>query len=115
MEIKRSHNIGGSLLGLVSLIRKRQMNQNMQIARMSVMQQAKKKVGVNVNISESALKRSEEIKKAYEIAQNTSPIRQDRVDEIKKKIADGTYEINSGRIADGLLMEAIKDELSTGL
>ena len=115
MEIKRSHNIGGLSTGL-GVSDSKKADESKHANRENVNDAAsKKKVGVNVNISESALKRSEEIKKAYEIAQNTSPIRQDRVDEIKKKIADGTYEINSGRIADGLLMEATKDELSTGL
>ena len=47
-----------------------------------------------------------------DIAQNTPDIREDKVAAIKAKIANGTYEIDSGRIADGLLNEAIREHLS---
>jgi negative regulator of flagellin synthesis FlgM len=51
--------------------------------------------------------------KALEIARQTPDIRNDRVEAIKKQIAEGTYQIDSGKIADGMLREAILDKLAT--
>ena len=113
MEVKRSHgNIGG-------------LNGNLGITDASRAQQAKsayegkgvdhpsRKNGVNVNLSETAKKRSEQMKKAFEIAKNTSAVREDRVAELKAKIEKGTYEVDAGKIADGILMEAVKDVLAS--
>ena len=115
MEVKRAHsNIAG-------------LNGNLGVSDSSRAQQAKnayegkgvdhpkRKNGVNVNLSETAKKRSEQMKKAFEIAKNTSAVREDRVAELKAQIEKGTYEVNSEKIADGILMEAVKDEISTQL
>lgn len=69
--------------------------------------------GVQVNLSAQARNRSEQLKTAFDIAKNTDPVRNERVEELKKKIANGTYQVESGQIADGMLMEAVKDELSS--
>tara|TARA_Y100001970_G_scaffold121099_1_gene150242 strand:- start:83 stop:436 length:354 start_codon:yes stop_codon:yes gene_type:complete len=49
---------------------------------------------------------------AFEIAKGTSPVREDKVRALKAKIESGNYEIDSGKIADGMLKEAIKDFLA---
>lgn len=65
-----------------------------------------------VNLSSQAKDLATARAKAQKIASETSPIRADRVAEIKAKIASGEYEINSGKIADGMLSEAIRERLS---
>lgn len=65
-----------------------------------------------VQLSDSGKKRAEEQKKAFEIAKNTPDIREDKVAAIKAKMQAGTYEIDSGKIADGMLREAIMEHLA---
>ena len=65
-----------------------------------------------VQISDSAKRRAEAHKKALNIARGTPDIREDRVASLKKQIDEGTYQIDSGKIADGMLREAIKDHLA---
>ena len=67
----------------------------------------------NVELSAKAREISEARAKAMDIARNTPDVREDRVAEIKKRIADGTYQVDAGAVADGMLREAIKDKLST--
>jgi negative regulator of flagellin synthesis FlgM len=50
--------------------------------------------------------------KALKIAKGTPDIREDKVAEYKKLLADGKYKIDSGKIADGILREAIRDKLA---
>ncbi len=68
--------------------------------------------GYNVNVSTQAKELAEARGKAFNIAKNTDPVREDRVADIKKRIADGTYQVDSGQIADGMLREAVKDRLA---
>lgn len=65
-----------------------------------------------VQLSDSGKKRAEEQKKAFEIAKNTPDVREDKVAAIKAKIQAGTYEVDSGKIADGMLREAIMEHLA---
>jgi len=74
-----------------------------------------KSADYSVGISSNAQEVKASHQRAFEIAKNTSPIRAERVAELKAQIQNGTYKIDSGKIADGMLREAIKDELSTGL
>jgi flagellar biosynthesis anti-sigma factor FlgM len=67
-----------------------------------------------VQLSDSGKKRAEEQKKAFEIAKNTPDVREDKVAAIKAKIQAGTYEVDSGKIVDGMLREAIMEHLATG-
>ena len=73
--------------------------------------------GINKNygveLSDKAKTRASEQKKAFEIAKNTPDVREDRVAEIKAKIQAGTYEVDSGKIADGMLREALMEHLAT--
>ena len=50
--------------------------------------------------------------KAQKIAQDTSPIREDRVQELKQIIERGEYKVDSEKIADGMLKEAIRDRVA---
>jgi len=66
-----------------------------------------------VQLSDKARARVGEQKKAFEIAKATPDVREDRVAAIKAKLQAGTYEIDSGKIADGMLREAIMEHLAT--
>ena len=68
----------------------------------------------NVNLSGKGKEINDARAKALEIAKNTPDIREDRVMELKKKIESGEYKVSSENIADGILREAIRDELSKG-
>lgn len=66
----------------------------------------------NVQISADGKGRAEAMNKALDIARNTPDVREDRVAALKKQIQEGTYQVDSGKIADGMLREAIKDHLA---
>ncbi|MEZ4741294.1 MAG: flagellar biosynthesis anti-sigma factor FlgM [Bdellovibrionota bacterium] len=76
---------------------------------------AKNQDGYKVAVSARAQETKALHKKAFDIAKNTPPVRAERVAELKAQIQDGTYKIDSGKIADGMLREAIKEKLSTDL
>ena len=69
---------------------------------------------LGLDISPKARELSDSFKKATEIARSTPDIREDRVAAIKQKLSDGTYEMDSGKIADGIMREAILDHLAEG-
>lgn len=66
----------------------------------------------NVKLSDRAKEMSEARLKALDIARNTSDVREDRVADLKKRIESGEYKASAENIADGMLREAIRDELS---
>jgi negative regulator of flagellin synthesis FlgM len=68
--------------------------------------------GADVNLSPEAREKAKAYKKALDIARNTPDVREERVAEIRKRIQDGTYQVDSGKIADGMLMEAIRDKVA---
>jgi negative regulator of flagellin synthesis FlgM len=65
-----------------------------------------------VQLSDDARKRADERKKSFEIAKNTPDVREEKVAAIKAKIQAGTYDVDSGKIADGMLREAIMEHLA---
>ena len=65
-----------------------------------------------VQISQSGKSRIEAHKKALNIARNTPDVREDKVADIKKRIAEGSYQVDSGKIADGIMHEAIREHLA---
>jgi negative regulator of flagellin synthesis FlgM len=67
---------------------------------------------VNVNLSNEAMERAQAHRKAQDIALKTSPIREDRVQELKNRIQSGNYKIEPDKIADGMMREAVRDELA---
>lgn len=70
------------------------------------------KADFNVNLSPKAKEMAEARKKAMDIAKNTSDIREDKVADFKRRIASGEYKPEAENIADGMMREAIRDELA---
>ncbi|RYZ65505.1 MAG: flagellar biosynthesis anti-sigma factor FlgM [Proteobacteria bacterium] len=68
----------------------------------------------NVSLSGRSKEMNEARLKALDIARNTPDVREDRVADLKARIASGEYKVSSENIADGMLREAVKDELSKG-
>lgn len=66
----------------------------------------------DVNISNGAKDRAVAFQKAFDIAKQTPDIREDRVKTLKEQIQNGTYKLDAGNIADGMLLEAVKDRLA---
>lgn len=73
---------------------------------------AKGNDSVKVNISDHSKRLQEDKTKAFDIAKATSPVREDRVAELKSRIQNGQYKINAGNIADGMLKEAMKERIA---
>ena len=67
---------------------------------------------VNVSLSSEAKDLAEAKNKALNIAMNAPDIREDRVAELKRKISSGEYQIDSEKIADGMLREALREKLA---
>ena len=70
--------------------------------------------GYSVDISSESKSTKEARQKATEIARNTPDVRSEKVANLKKQIENGTYKPDAGKIADGILREAIKDRLAQG-
>lgn len=62
----------------------------------------------NVQISQ----RAREMNQMRKIVDETPDVREDKIAHFKDLIAKGQYKADAGKIADGLLNEAIKEELS---
>lgn len=62
----------------------------------------------NVQISPQA----KEMSLARKVIDETPDVREDKVTKFKAAIASGEYKPDAGKIADGILNEAIKDEVS---
>ena len=53
--------------------------------------------------------------KAKELATTTSPIREEKVAELKARIASGNYQVDAGKILDGMLREELRDDFALAL
>ncbi|MDI6761921.1 MAG: flagellar biosynthesis anti-sigma factor FlgM [Thermodesulfobacteriota bacterium] len=53
--------------------------------------------------------RSREMQKIYEVLQTTPEVRSDKVSEIKKRIEDGQYRVDSETLAEKIIKESILD------
>lgn len=67
----------------------------------------------NVDISRKAKRLQKDYASAYQIASATPDVREDKVQELKAKIAEGKYRPDAGKIADAMMAEAIKERLAT--
>ena len=67
---------------------------------------------VDVKISPESIDKKNASAKAFDIAKNTSPIREEKVSALKKQIQEGTYKPDSAKIADGMAREAITEHLA---
>ena len=52
---------------------------------------------------------SREVMKMQEILQETPEIRQDKVDDLKRQIEEGTYQVDSHKVADKMMWSLISD------
>ena len=66
----------------------------------------------NTSFSSRSLELQDNYQKAFQIAMQTSDVREDKVSALKKKIENGEYTIDAGKVADGILRETIKEHLS---
>ncbi len=68
--------------------------------------------GINVALSPKARELADARKKAFDIAKGTPDVREDRVAELKRQIQAGTYQVDPGKIADGIAREALLEYLA---
>ena len=68
----------------------------------------------DVKISDGGKDKAAAYDKALTIARNTPDVREDKVADLKKRIDAGTYQIDSGKIADSMLREAVIEHLAEG-
>ena len=66
----------------------------------------------DVQISSQAKQRAEFRKKLFDAAKDSPEIREDRVAELKARIAEGSYKVDTGKVADAMLREAVRDHLA---
>lgn len=69
-------------------------------------------VDYDVSLSPRAREMAEARARAFEIAKNTSDVREDKVAALKAQIAEGKYQADPSKIADGMLREAIMERLA---
>ena len=69
--------------------------------------------GVDVSVSDKARARAADQKKAVDLAMQAPDVREDRVAAIKSQMAAGTYKVDSGKIADGMVREAVMEHLAS--
>ena len=62
--------------------------------------------------SDKSIEMQDTYQKALKIALETSPEREDKVKKIKQQIEAGEYKLDAGKVADGILKEAIRDHLA---
>lgn len=69
--------------------------------------------GVDVAVSNDARSRVAEQKRVKELAMNAPEVREDRVAALKSQIDAGTYKVDSDKIANGMMREAVMEHLTS--
>lgn len=69
-------------------------------------------VDYDVLLSDESKEKNAIFAKAFQIAKQTPDVREDKIADIKKRIAEGSYQVDSAKIADGIFKEAIRDHLA---
>ncbi len=69
---------------------------------------AARNTAAEVNISPKA----REMALANRVVKETPDVREEKIAQLRKMVQDGEYKVDAGRIADGMLREAMKDEIS---
>ncbi len=69
----------------------------------------------DVTVSDEAKRLADSRKLAFDIAKNTSPIREEKVEQLKQKILSGEYTPSASDIADGIIKDAWYDKLALDL
>ncbi len=65
-----------------------------------------------VNLSSDAKETKRAYEKAHKIAMETPDVRESKVKEYRDRIQNGSYVVDSGNVADGILREAVRDRLA---
>ncbi|MEZ7892809.1 MAG: flagellar biosynthesis anti-sigma factor FlgM [Candidatus Wallbacteria bacterium] len=71
--------------------------------------------GAGNDVTTNAAKQSAHMKEVNNIVKNTSDVRTDKVEEIKAKIAAGTYNVSSEDLADKLINSGFVENLLKSL
>ncbi len=66
-----------------------------------------------VNLSSKAKDLAEARGRALEIARNSPDVRENKVAELRERIRSGSYKVDPKKVADGMMQEAIKDQIAT--
>ena len=69
----------------------------------------------DVTVSDEAKRLADSRKLAFDIAKNTSPVREEKVEQLKQKILSGEYTPSASDIADGIIKDAWYDKLALDL
>ena len=69
----------------------------------------------DVTVSDEAKRLADSRKLAFEIEKNTSPVREEKVEQLKQKILSGEYTPSASDIADGIIKDAWYDKLALDL
>ncbi|MBP6217781.1 MAG: flagellar biosynthesis anti-sigma factor FlgM [Oligoflexales bacterium] len=85
---------------------------NRDLADKSVGRPDATKSDYNVSLSSKGKELKESYAKAEKIAKDTPEVREAKVRDIKERIKNNTYKVDSEKIADGILHEAIKDYIA---
>ena len=102
----------GSQTSLVDAARAKQLQANREDGRETRGATKGSTTGdFGVNLSSTSKDLAVAHKKAMDIALDTPEIREDKVAALKKQIAEGTYKVDSGKIADGMIKETLFDYL----
>jgi negative regulator of flagellin synthesis FlgM len=67
--------------------------------------------GAAVEISE----RAQLMKQAMDIARNSPDVRKDKIESLKKSIKEGTYQVESSKIADRLVDDHLRSDFGKNL
>ena len=68
---------------------------------------------VEVALSNDAKQRVQERKKAKDLAMKAPDVREDRVADIKSRLANGSYQVDSEKIAQGIIKEAAMEHYAS--
>ena len=109
MSTRINQNTASGNLSAANLVAKKTEPNDSQKIEKSKSQMKK---SVKVQLSDQALEASTAKQKALDIAMNTPDIRMDRVEELKARLKNGEYKIDSEKIAEGIVREALIDDLA---
>ena len=109
MSTRINQNAGSSNLNAASLVAKKTEPNDSRKVETS---KAQIKKSVQVQLSDTAREVSTAKQKALDIAMNTSDVRMDKVEALKAKIQNGEYKVDPELIAEGIVREALMEEIA---
>ncbi len=72
-----------------------------------------KNADYKVSVSKEASEKKKLMEQILEVVKSTPDVREEKVNKIKEMIKKGQYELDAGKIADGILREAVREKLAT--